>query len=632
MKYIKLFEDINKSKPKVIIFQGSPRDKDTCPNMESKTHTIVEYVVDKYSDIYNFDVIDLSVNQSKKSIIQPCKGCVSTAGGYHCIAKGERVETKYGFKKIEDIQIGDELSTGVVENAWMSGKDSDVFEVIVSDGRKIKLTDNHPIKIINPIYKNGNKRKLIGYEEKWKNVKDIKIGDRLPFNFNENFINDDNNINVYHIAGMIWGDGSYKSGKLRLCYDIRDEKLFNFISSNFEISVSQGPISKNTTTNWISFKDRNINISLNTLIKSEKIKNIHSRRIPDIIMNSSKIQISKFLNGWFATDGSVILRNNNGNKYYEINLTSVSKDSLRDCQMLLSKFGIKSSISYLDHIETFRFNKFIKRSSMLIISGKNANIFMREIGIINKDYKFEYIKYRNSKKHTSFGKIESIESIETSDVYDISVSDSHKFICEGIEVHNCHWYCTCYKKNDEKKPDFMYDGDIYTKLEKCDAFLVFSPIHWYSVSSQVKALFDRLVCASQTLHYDDAIKVLGKGNLKNSEITGKFAQSGEYNDLLKNHLEGKVAGFYVHGDDGANDYDGKDFPKSFKDENFTPKQAIIPIVNQCRYSGINVPNDLIEAFYINKGKDYYTSNLDLENLSKPFDNADRLLENLKKYI
>ncbi len=276
---IKLFEELNKSKPKVIIFQGSPRDKDTCPNMDSKTHTIVEYIVEKYSDMYDFDIIDLSVNQSKKSIIQPCKGCVSTAGGYHC-----------------------------------------------------------------------------------------------------------------------------------------------------------------------------------------------------------------------------------------------------------------------------------------------------------------------------------------------------------------HWYCTCYKKNDEKKPDFMYDGDIYTKLEKCDAFLVFSPIHWYSVSSQVKALFDRLVCASQTLHYDDAIKILGKGNLKNSEITGKFAQSGEYNDLLKNHLEGKVAGFYVHGDDGANDYDGKDLPESFKDENFTPKQSIIPIVNQCRYSGINVPNDLIEAFYINKGKDYYTSNLGLENLSKPFDNADRLLENLKKYI
>ncbi len=81
---IKLFEELNKSKPKVIIFQGSPRDKDTCPNMDSKTHTIVEYIIEKYSDMYDFDIIDLSVNQSKKSIIQPCKGCVSTAGGYHC--------------------------------------------------------------------------------------------------------------------------------------------------------------------------------------------------------------------------------------------------------------------------------------------------------------------------------------------------------------------------------------------------------------------------------------------------------------------------------------------------------------------------------------------------------------------
>ena len=178
----------------------------------------------------------------------------------------------------------------------------------------------------------------------------------------------------------------------------------------------------------------------------------------------------------------------------------------------------------------------------------------------------------------------------------------------------------------------MHDADIYTKLEECDAFLVFSPIHWYSVSSQVKAMFDRLVCANQTLTREDALEILGKGNLKNSEITGKFAQSGEYNHLLKNHLEGKVAGFYIHGDDGANDYEDKEMPESYKRESFTPKQAIMPIVNQCRYSGINVPDDLIEAFYINKGVDYFTANLNMDKMQEPYERADSLIENLKKYI
>ena len=57
-------------KPKVLVFQGSPRDPDTCANMESKTHKVVEYMVSKWSPFINFQVIDLSVNHSKKPIIQ----------------------------------------------------------------------------------------------------------------------------------------------------------------------------------------------------------------------------------------------------------------------------------------------------------------------------------------------------------------------------------------------------------------------------------------------------------------------------------------------------------------------------------------------------------------------------------
>ena len=79
-----IIRKLGDKKPKVLIFQGSPRDKDTCANMESKTHKVVEYMKSKWSPFINFNIIDLSVNQSKRPIIQPCKGCISTAGGYHC--------------------------------------------------------------------------------------------------------------------------------------------------------------------------------------------------------------------------------------------------------------------------------------------------------------------------------------------------------------------------------------------------------------------------------------------------------------------------------------------------------------------------------------------------------------------
>jgi multimeric flavodoxin WrbA len=225
------------------------------------------------------------------------------------------------------------------------------------------------------------------------------------------------------------------------------------------------------------------------------------------------------------------------------------------------------------------------------------------------------------------------------DVIDLSVNVRKQSIiqpCKGCIStaggYHCHFECDCYSKNSETAPDFMHDEDVYKRLKESDAFIVFTPIHWYSVTTQVKSLFDRLVCINQTLTREDALRVLGKGNLKNSEITGNFAKSGEFNHLLKNHLEGKFAAFYVHGDDGANDYFNKPMPKSYTKEDFTPINAVMPIVYQCRYSGINVPDDLIKAFYINKGKDYYSANLDLQKLSRPYDEADNLMESLKRYI
>jgi intein/homing endonuclease/multimeric flavodoxin WrbA len=623
-------------RPKVVLFQGSPRDKETCPNMNSKTHKVLEYLTDKWSPFIDFVVIDLAVNPKKRPTIQPCKGCVSTAGGYHCVAEGERVETISGFKRIEELKQGDVLSTGIVERVWRSGENQKIYQITTTDGRKIRLTDNHPIKILEPIYKNNNKRKLICNKEKWIEVKDLKIGDRVPFVLNK-FIDTEiknNGIDnkIYLIAGMVWGDGCYKHNKLKICYDIKDYKLFNYINENFEINISKGVKTENTQVDWISFTDKKINDYLEKILDGEKRKDIHERRISDIIMNSKKEQIASFLNGWFSTDGSIIKRNSSD--YYEINLTSVSLDSLRDAQLLLSKFGIKSSISYLDHIKTFRFNKMIKRSSMLVISGKNANIFMDEIGIINKEDKFEKINYKNSKKKGYFGKIKKIEFVGYSDVYDISVSKSHKFICEGFEVHNCHWQCDCFIKGSKVAPDLLKELDVYDHLEQSDAFVILSPIHWHSLTSQIKLLFDRLVCANLTLTHDDAIKLMGEGNIKNSDITGKFAKSAKHTDMLRNHLEGKVCAFYVHGDAGADEYKNGDFPEAYDvlDDGFTnnAKNVVMPYVMQMKYSGIFVPDELIEAFYVNKGLDYYTANFTKE--WELYERADNLMDNLLNFL
>lgn len=229
-------------------------------------------------------------------------------------------------------------------------------------------------------------------------------------------------------------------------------------------------------------------------------------------------------------------------------------------------------------------------------------------------------------------------------VIDLAVNQSKRPIiqpCKGCVStaggFHCHFACSCYSKGDKSKPDLLSELQVYDLLKECDAFIIVSPIHWHSLSAQVKTLFDRLVCVNQTLTVDDAKKLMGDGNIKNPQITGKFSQSGEYDDLLRNHLEGKVAGFYVHGDDGANDYSNKELPDSYSDVlddgfSLNPKNTVMPFVMQLKYSGIFVPDNLIQAFYINKGVDYYTANVNMNREKEFFDRADNLIENLLDYL
>jgi multimeric flavodoxin WrbA len=229
-------------------------------------------------------------------------------------------------------------------------------------------------------------------------------------------------------------------------------------------------------------------------------------------------------------------------------------------------------------------------------------------------------------------------------VIDLAVNQNKRPIiqpCKGCIStsggFHCHYNCSCYFKGDDVKPDLLKELDVYTKLQECDAFLIVSPIHWHALSSQIKTLFDRLVCVNETLTIDDAKKLMGDDNIKNSEITGKFARSGKYDSMLRNHLEGKVAAFYVHGDNGADDYEGKEYPQSYQDvldDGFgnNPKATVMPYVMQLKYSGIFVPDELIEAFYINEGINYNLANKNFNKEKDFFDRADHLLENLLTYL
>jgi predicted small integral membrane protein len=63
-----------------------------------------------------------------------------------------------------------------------------------------------------------------------------------------------------------------------------------------------------------------------------------------------------------------------------------------------------------------------------------------------------------------------------------------------------------------------------------------------------------------------------------------------------------------------------------------PKNVVMPFINQLKYSGVYVPDELVQAFYINKGIGYYTANLTVLKNREVFERADQLMDNLLNYL
>jgi multimeric flavodoxin WrbA len=167
--------------------------------------------------------------------------------------------------------------------------------------------------------------------------------------------------------------------------------------------------------------------------------------------------------------------------------------------------------------------------------------------------------------------------------------------CVSTSMALCVWPCNCYEKNNKDEPDLMWNLDLYARLDLADAWAVIGPVNWYGPSSNLKAMFDRLVCANGGNPREELIEH------KNPELAMALEHTDEWRELSVNHLEGRTAAFYCYGDGGGDELERDGRPKKLrhkewfdpKDEPFANgRDAFAPLVWQCRYSGVEVPDAL----------------------------------------
>ena len=131
------------------------------------------------------------------------------------------------------------------------------------------------------------------------------------------------------------------------------------------------------------------------------------------------------------------------------------------------------------------------------------------------------------------------------DLLDLSLLNSeydlHIHPCKGCvstAMPLCHWPCSCYPNHAERQTgDWM--NEIYERWVSAHGVILMTPVYWYQVTSPLKLMMDRLVCADGG--NPDPTTTHGK----KAAVAKEIEQKGW--DYPK-HLAGRAYGVVVHGD------------------------------------------------------------------------------------
>jgi multimeric flavodoxin WrbA len=110
--------------------------------------------------------------------------------------------------------------------------------------------------------------------------------------------------------------------------------------------------------------------------------------------------------------------------------------------------------------------------------------------------------------------------------------------CFSTAAALCHWPCSCYPNHSlGQTQDWM--NDIYPMWVAAHGIMIVTPVNWYQVSSPLKLMMDRLVCADG-------------GNPDPTRTQGKKADLAKRIELegwdYPKHLAGRLFSVVVHGD------------------------------------------------------------------------------------
>ncbi|MFH2062937.1 MAG: LAGLIDADG family homing endonuclease [bacterium] len=368
-----------------------------------------------------------------------------------CVTGDTLVATSEGWRRIDSLldrsfrAVGSDGRTHDVSPAFLTGT-KPVYRLVTKTGLELKLTADHRVLTANrgdvqACELTKNDVVLLGRPGFGSSKLDERLGEFL---------------------GLMLGDGCVSGEQRTATLTLSPEesavadrvhaRLAEFRQANAadgrgsretQVSNPQGTLRINTSVRCVIDElDR-----LAVLDRGGEGKAL----LPDAF-SLDRESLAAILRGLFTADGTVA---DYGQKSQYVGLDSISSELLRQVQLLLLSFGVKSKI--------YRNRRAIGQATALLpdghggtkeyqvsqihslrISRSSRIVFEREIGFVAGSVKSDRLAAMNRSvgvyRDQMEDGIESIEWLGEEKVYDLTEPDTSHFVASGLVVHNCSEY------------------------------------------------------------------------------------------------------------------------------------------------------------------------------------------------
>lgn len=384
-----------------------------------------------------------------------CKNSGRINASNPCVTGDTKVLLKNGRWARIDSLINKETTiltnTGVIQESDIKGSFETgvkpIYRLTTKNGYEIKLTGDHKVFTINR-----------GFVEAHELTKDDLL--LLPASQVDS-IQEPADKTLYQMLGVYLGEGgSHTNGDIKGIILSMDKQKEVKILESFASYVAQNyeRITHKNTPAMVQIVPTSARYCITNTSLINKFSEIidlrlasHQKSISEKIFNLDLGAQKYVLQGLFTADGTVA---NYGKKSQYVALDSTSLQLIKDVQILLSGFGIKSkiyqnrragkSVSLLPDGKGGVKEYNVREVHSLRISRSGRKMFEKLIGFMPESHKHSALARLNSSietyKDMPFESVASLDYIGEEKVYDLTEPITHTFVANGITIHNCSEY------------------------------------------------------------------------------------------------------------------------------------------------------------------------------------------------